>query len=53
MIFMSEYVKIKRRLYDELVDTKAKYETLRTMVEGMINIYERSNKQEEKDIKTK
>lgn len=32
---MSEYVKIKRRLYDELVETKAKYITLCQMLESM------------------
>lgn len=41
-MFMSEYVKIKRSLYDELIETKAKYATLQTMVESMVKIYEDS-----------
>ena len=32
---MSEYVKIKRRLYDELVETKAKYAVLCEMIEAL------------------
>lgn len=40
MMFMSEYVKIKRRLYDELVETKAKYAVLCEMIEAMQKIYE-------------
>lgn len=43
---MSEYVKIKRRLYDELVDTKAKYEVLCKMLEALEKVY-RENKPKE------
>ena len=53
---MSEYVKIKRRLYDELIETKAKYITLCQMLESMKKAYEQ-NKPEplegEKDENTK
>lgn len=45
-MFMSEYVKIKRSLYDELIETKAKYTTLQTMVESMVKIYEDSKLKE-------
>ena len=41
-MFMSEYVKIKRRLYDELVDTKAKYVVLCQMLESMKKVYEQN-----------
>ena len=37
---MSEYVKIKRRLYDELVETKAKYIVLCQMLESLKSVYE-------------
>ena len=37
---MSEYVKIKRRLYDELIATKAKYLTLCATIEAMQKVYE-------------
>lgn len=40
MMFMSEYVKIKRRLYDELVEIKAKYTVLCEMIEAMQKVYE-------------
>lgn len=43
---MSEYVKIKRRLYDELVETKAKYIALCQMLESMQAVWE-SNKPKE------
>lgn len=43
---MSEYVKIKRRLYDELVETKAKYTVLCQMLESMQAVWE-SNKPKE------
>ena len=46
MMFMSEYVKIKRRLYDELVETKAKYVVLCEMIETMQKVYE-ANKPKE------
>ncbi len=48
MIFMSEYVKIKRRLYDELVETKAKYVVLCEMIESMKKVYQ-ENKPESKE----
>lgn len=46
---MSEYVKIKRRLYDELVETKAKYVVLCEMIEALKKVYEenRPNGEEE------
>ena len=37
---MSEYVKIKRRLYDELIETKAKYVVLCQMLEALKEVYE-------------
>ena len=37
---MSEYVKIKRKLYDELVETQAKYTVLCNMLESMTKVYE-------------
>ena len=37
---MSEYVKIKRRLYDELIETKAKYVVLCQMLEALQEVYE-------------
>ena len=37
---MSEYVKIKRPLYDELVETQARYVTLCQMLESMQAVYE-------------
>lgn len=46
MMFMSEYVKIKRRLYDELIETKAKYAMLCEMIESMQKVYE-ANKPKE------
>jgi hypothetical protein len=45
---MSEYVKIKRRLYDELIETKAKYIVLCKMLESLKSVYEQ-NKPEERD----
>lgn len=36
---MSEYVKIKRRIYDELIDIKAKYVVLCKMLESMEKVY--------------
>lgn len=47
---MSEYVKIKRRLYDELIETKSKYETLCAMIEtkgGAIDTMRKYQKIEE------
>lgn len=37
---MSEYVKIKRRLYDELIETQAKYIVLCNILESMTKVYE-------------
>lgn len=37
---MSEYVKIKRQLYDELVEIKAKYVVLCKMLETMQEVYQ-------------
>ena len=37
---MSEYVKIKRRLYDQLIETQAKYAVLCNMLESMTKVYE-------------
>ena len=45
---MSEYVKIKRRLYDELIETKAKYIVLCQMLESLKNVYEQ-NKPDDED----
>ena len=36
---MSEYVKIKRRLYDELIETKGKYITLCEMLKALEKVY--------------
>lgn len=38
---MSEYVKIKRKLYDELVETKSKYEVMKSMFETMVKVYQK------------
>lgn len=46
---MSEYVKIKRRLYDELIDTKAKYIVLCEMLESMSRVYENNKPKEDQD----
>lgn len=46
---MSEYIKIKRRLYDELVETKAKYVELCGALELCRKVYE-NNKPVDKDI---
>ena len=45
-MFMSEYVKIKRRLYDELVETKAKYIVLCQMIEAMQKTYDEYKQKE-------
>jgi hypothetical protein len=45
---MSEYVKIKRRLYDELIEVKAKYIVLCQMLESLKSVYEQ-NKPEGKE----
>jgi hypothetical protein len=44
---MSEYVKIKRRLYDELIETKAKYCVLCEMIESIKKVYEQNKPKEE------
>lgn len=46
---MSEYVKIKRRLYDELVETKAKYAVLCEMIEALKKVYEKNGPKGEED----
>ncbi len=46
---MSEYVKIKRKLYDELIEVKAKYITLCKMLETMQEIYEENKPNESED----
>ena len=43
---MSEYVKIKRKLYDELIEIKAKYVTLCKMLETMQAVYEENKPKE-------
>lgn len=45
---MSEYVKIKRSLYDELIDIKAKYVVLCNVLEVMESVYQ-GNKPKEND----
>ena len=49
---MSEYIKIKRRLYDELVETKAKYVELCGALELCRKVYEK-NKPADEDISEK
>ena len=44
---MSEYVKIKRRLYDELVETKSKYIVLCQMLESLKSVYEQNKPDEQ------
>ena len=39
---MSEYIKLKRKIYDELIETKAKYIVLCEMIESMKMVYERN-----------
>ena len=46
---MSEYVKIKRRLYDELVETKAKYVVLCEMIETLKKVYEENRPKGEEE----
>lgn len=43
---MSEYVKIKRKLYDELVETKAKYVTIKKLLETVNKVYEEQLKEQ-------
>ena len=44
---MSEYVKIKRRVYDELLDIKAKYVVLCQMLDAMEKIYQENKPNKE------
>lgn len=44
---MSEYVKIKRSLYDKLIDAQAKYVVLCQMLESMKLVYEENRQKEE------
>jgi len=46
---MSEYVKIKRAIYDELIETKAKYIVLCKMLETMQKVYQ-ENKPKDKEL---
>lgn len=46
---MSEYVKIKRRIYDELIETKAKYVVLCQMLESLKSVYEQNKPEEQED----
>ena len=48
---MSEYVKIKRNLYDELIDIKAKYVTLCKMLETIQAVYEENKPKESETAK--
>lgn len=48
---MSEYVKIKRKLYDELVETKAKYIVLCNMLESIKKVYEENKIKAESEDK--
>ena len=44
---MSEYVKIKRRLYDELIETRAKYIVLCQMIESLKAVYEQNKEDDD------
>lgn len=46
---MSEYVKIKRRIYDELIDIKAKYVVLCKMLESMEKVYKENKMDGERE----
>lgn len=48
---MSEYVKIKRNFYDELVETKAKYIVLCKMLETMQEVYQENKPKGEENGK--
>ena len=48
---MSEYVKIKRSLYDNLIETKAKYITLCKIIETMQSVYEENKPKESEAAK--
>lgn len=43
---MSEYVKIKRSIYDELVDIKARYTALCATIDVMQKVYEENKPKE-------
>lgn len=45
---MSEYVKIKRQIYDELIEIKAKYICLCKMLEVLEDVYQENKPKEEK-----
>lgn len=47
---MSEYVKIKRRLYDELIETQAKYTVLCNMLESMTKVYNENKIKAEREV---
>jgi hypothetical protein len=49
-MFMSEYVKIKRRLYDELIEDRAKYKALCVMMETMQKVYKENRPEKENDV---
>lgn len=49
---MSEYVKIKRRLYDELVEMKAKYEVIKQLLETVNKVYEEQLKEKNNENET-
>lgn len=44
---MSEYVKIKRRVYDELIEIKAKYVVLCQMLEAVEKVYQENKPKED------
>lgn len=44
---MSEYVKIKRRLYDELIETRAKHIVLCQMIESLKAVYEQNKEDDD------
>lgn len=48
---MIEYVKIKRTIYDELLDIKAKYITLCKIIETMQSVYEENKPKESETAK--
>lgn len=43
---MALRIKIKRRLYDELIETRAKYIVLCQMIESLKAVYEQSKEDE-------
>lgn len=44
---MSEYVKIKRRLYDELIETRGKYIILCQMIESLKTVYDQNKEDDD------